>query len=64
MIFIHEPRGSREVQFVIEKNRNGPNDIVSAKFVKEFTRFEDAADGGASRDTGGYVEPNPHWADR
>ena len=64
VIFIHEPKGSREVQFVVEKNRNGPNDIVSARFVKEFTRFEDVVDGGAPRDTRSHAEPNPHWADR
>ena len=44
VIFIHETKDRNVVQFVVEKQRNGPNAIVQARFQREFTAFHNIAE--------------------
>jgi replicative DNA helicase len=44
VIFIHDTKERGLVEFIVEKQRNGPNDVVLARFDREYTRFSVAAE--------------------
>jgi replicative DNA helicase len=52
VIFIHTHSKSEPniVELVIEKQRSGPNDIVCVRFDKQYTRFDNLADGEFDED--------------
>jgi replicative DNA helicase len=46
VIFLHEPPKEPDiVEIIVEKQRNGPTDVVSARFDRRYTRFDNLAEG-------------------
>jgi replicative DNA helicase len=52
VVFIHEQEKAEggRVEFVIEKQRSGPTDIVEAIFERHYTRFADVPEGAGGYD--------------
>jgi len=46
VVFLHEaPKDDQVVEIIVEKQRSGPTDVVSARFDRRYTRFDNIAEG-------------------